>query len=76
MLQGKSLSDAQGALITSGVQSKKSPSVLVPKQADDSQMWRQAHRSDLGPGFLQEAGRLLAVKPQGLKRIPLGLLGT
>lgn len=38
MLQGKSLSDAQGALITGGVQSKKSPSVLVPKQADDSQV--------------------------------------
>ena len=38
MLKGKSLSDAQGALITSGVQSKKSPSVLVPKQADNSQM--------------------------------------
>lgn len=36
---GKELpEDAQGALIASGVQYKKSPSVLVPKQADDSQM--------------------------------------
>lgn len=33
MLQGKSLSsDAQGALIASGVQYKKSPSVLVPSK--------------------------------------------
>lgn len=31
------------------------------------------HHRDLGPGALQEAGRLLTVKPRGLKRIPLGL---